>query len=420
MKKIELICIGLAVLCIIGELSVFGLAMAEEDKVISACLNSYDYGEGPGQDWGFSYEALDERHPTDRVKPLDFGYVGLTQDDVVGLLESPEQWRKYWFRFDISPAWSTSVDIKVGDLVDTYESKDSSQIKDMYIRNVRAEHIYHNDLRIFPKSVMVANGVDSYIDDLLKIPAGQRGEHEREPDTRQWIMEALFFVGDMNEAEIDKYIDNTFVSFDVLLYQEGRLCSNHISMSLDGGKRKVNFIENGIAFTGNTYRQIYPDLANSPEDEISLLKQIPDDILQDATLYPGQYAWYEVDIDYIKDMPWGVCAMRILPKTSVSDFWIYHMSYGDGDSYWGPTDEWENGKRKIYGTAVLMKSNGDSEEEVEERMRNMEWVVEFSTDFAGLIYWDGDPRTGYPGVRFQVDVNMTGIQADIEPRSEDE
>ena len=97
----------LLALCIIAQLLSGCVATAEvELPEITAQVRSYDYTEGPGQDWGFSFTNYFERHPPEYQIPLDFDYVDITQADVLSLLETPSHWRKYWFRIDISPAWA--------------------------------------------------------------------------------------------------------------------------------------------------------------------------------------------------------------------------------------------------------------------------------------------------------------------------
>ena len=170
---------------------------------------------------------------------------------------------------------------------------------------------------------------------------------------------------------------------------------------------------------GKTFFRFHPALR---DDEMWMLSQIPEDMLQDAIDNPEQYAWYYLDLAFEKDMPWGVCDMYVRPKDESegdTSYRIYAMSQGDGDPYWGPEDTLENMKGFLHGTGLLMKVEGDTDEEIRERMRNLELVVEFSTEFAGELYWDDDVKAGYPGMRFTVDIDMSQIEMNTGEDMED-
>ena len=235
-------------------------------------------------------------------------------------------------------------------------------------------------------------------------------------------MEAMFYVGELSEQEIEEYIYGTYVSFDVLLFQNGKLYVQNKFFRMgeffkDMFPRVIHYREGGIKPFGKTYTEFFPDLGDTDEDEVALLAQIPEDVLEDAMDHPENYAWYQLDVRYIKDMPWGICSVRLLPKIPEidTDYWVYYMAELYDDLYWSKSDKWENGEWTLFRNAVLMRIDGDTEQEIENRMRGMELVMEFSTDFAGLIYWgEYEPeRSGYPGMRFSVDVDMTQIEESI-------
>lgn len=412
----------IAILCLFSQIWSVDIDMPDDEPPeITAVVRSCDYGEGPGQDWGFTYHDYDYRYPPTYQKPLDFDYYGLTQDDVISILENPSQWRKFWFRIDISPAWEDLHYSDIAKFVGIQYDVDSATNKNMFIRNVETHMYYRNPIRLHPKPHIFVNGLDSFLD-YHKVPLDMRGEEKRTTNTRQWIMEALFYVGEMSEEDIIESLENTWLTFDVLFFQSNRLYAQNVSVDLSKVPRDIHYREGGIQPYGKTYTRFFEDLVALPQNEILLFTQIPVDVFKDATDHPENYAWYELDVHYKKDMPWGICSVRLLSKTpeADTDCWVYHLAALDDDLYWSNNDKWENGEWALYRNAILMRIDGDTDQEIENRIRDMELVMEFSTDFAGLIYWgEYEPeREGYPGMRFSVDVDMSRIKENVAANEE--
>ena len=421
-KKMKRAGIFMAALCIIAQLLSVCVAMAEAElPEITVQVRSYDYTEGPGQDWGFSFANYSERHPPEYQNPLDFDYVGITQADVLSLLETPSQWRKYWFRIDISPAWKEMETVEDGRLKRKMmgdQENDPVDDKDMFIRSVKRR--YEDEISKLPfllKAYLVPNSIDVFLereDTLLAIKEAEL----RAPDTRQWIMEALVCVEGMSEEEIERRIQEMEVNFDVLLYRNGRVYSQSIVVGFDDVQREVHYPEGGIQISGEAYTPFAPDL--TMEQALIYYSQIPEDVLRDAFLHPEQYAWYRLTLHFVKDTASAYFNMHLLPKSaSTEDYWIFFEG-GDGLDFWGLRGSWKDGEWSNSIMCVLMKvADGETDEEIEERMQNMEFIAKFSTEFAGFFYWSGYDKFGYPGMRFTVDIDMSQIKAGIETDSDD-
>ena len=412
----------LLALCIIAQL-LSGCAATAETELpeIAAQVRSYDYMEGPGQDWGFSFANYSERHPPEYQIPLDFDYVGITQADVLSLLETPSHWRKYWFRIDISPAWKemeTVEDSRLKRKMMGEQRNDPVDDKDMFIRSVKRREEYKiTKLPFLLKAYLVPNSMDVFLkreDTPLAIKEAQM----RAPDTRQWIMEALVCVEGMSEEEIERKIQAMEVNFDVLLYRNGRVYSQSIIVKFDDVQREVHYPEGGIQISGESYTPFMPDL--TMEQALIYYSQIPEDVLRDVVLRPEQYAWYRLTLHFSKDTALVYFYMHLLPKSlSTEDYWIFFEGE-NGLDFWGPRDTWRDGEWSDTTMCVLMKvADGETDEEIEERMQNMEFIAKFSTEFAGFFYWSGYDKFGYPGMRFTVDIDMSQIKAGIETDSDD-
>ena len=371
-------------------------AESPKDGLYPLVLKGYSYDYSDNLSWGFGGLVFDlYRQETGFI---DTDYVGLNQIQKQDIREHPENWLKAWIRIEFpamrqgetdpedwlkfwSPLWFPGMD---GD-INLWLDQETEMPVGVLLEKVQIQN--SDAIGIYCKSIIIV--------------AGNNLVTEEKQNTGTGYMEVLIEKRQRNEEDIDAAIRQAQVH---AVKRENN--STEYAISMDTCSRETLFSPNEMQFYCAGYYPVSIDPTDFDYEENETLP-MPADLLSDLQKYPEKYELIKLDLRMDKSMPWGICS--ILPKIYREDNNVCFFYVGESDSPVAINDCLENGKGlRMDGFFLLLNRNID-EEKRKEMIRGLDLELEFSTEFAGEIYWDGETegKWGYSGPRFVKKIDMS-------------
>lgn len=358
-------------------------------------LEAYSYDYSDNLYWGFG-GLIDDLYRQD-VDSIDTDYVGLSQVQKQEMREHPESWLKAWIRVRFpalpkeedwlkywSPLWFPGMD---GD-INLWLQQETEMPVGVLLEKIRVQNA--DDIGIYCKNIIIV--------------AGNNLVSEEKQNTGTGYMEVLIEKRQRNEEEIDAAIRQA----QVYAAKPGNNNTEY-TVSMDACSRETIISENEIKLYCAGYYPVPIDSVYFDYEEGSQLP-IPADLLKDLKKHPEKYELMKLDLRMDKNMPWGVCS--ILPKIYREENNVCFFYDDDGDSPVALNDWLRNGNELRLGGFFLLLNRDIEEESRNEIIRGLDLELEFSTEFAGEIYWDGNTegKWGYSGPRFVKKIDMSDAE----------
>ncbi len=354
-------------------------------------LEAYSYDYSDNLYWGFG-GLIDDLYRQE-ADLIDTDYVGLSQVQKQDIREHPVNWLKAWIRIRFpalpqeedwlkywSPLWFPGMD---GD-INFWLDQETEMPVGVLLEKVRIQNA--DDLGIYCKNIIIV--------------AGNNLVSKEKQITGTGYMEVLIEKRQRNEEEIDAAIRQAQV------YAVKPENSTEYTVSMDTCFRETLFSANEMQLYCAGYYPVPINPADFHYGEYSTLP-MPADLLTNLQKHPEKYELMKLDLRMDKNMPWGVCS--ILPKIYREGNNVCFFYVGESDSPVAINDCLENGKGLHLDGFFLLLSRDINEEKREEMIRGLDLELEFSTEFAGEIWWDGetDGKWGYSGPRFVKKIDMS-------------
>ena len=352
-------------------------AELSENKTFLVALEGYSYDYSDNLFWGFNGLIIDlnRQYPN----KIDTNYVGLTQVQKQDIYDHPDNWLKAWIRIRIPEP----KDVLPSELLAKYETP-----FDIIPIEVRIQN--HDEIGIYSKNLVIMAGNNSDSEEIQKL------------NVHTAYMEVLIEKRQRTEQEIEIAIQHAQINTDKEGDYETEYDDLTYQVVMDACSRDIKYTEAEVKFYCTKYYQV-PLATINYETSFDL----PPELIQDVLKHPENYSLLKLDLQMDKNMPWGICT--VLSMFSRDNNGIYFFYNSNDDYPCAFNDHLENGKQiPLIGFYILINQTVD-ENNLDTIIRELNLEIEFSTEFAGEINWNGTPdeKWGYSGPRFVKKIDMS-------------
>ena len=211
----------------------------------------------------------------------------------------------------------------------------------------------------------------------------------------EWILKILLQDANKTDEDVRQFISTLTITCDI----EADYCGlrlEGVAVENTQAARETRFSTDGIQFRADAFR-INESFFSDETEKAAFVTAFAEENTED----PDQYKVVDIGISMLKQMPWAVCSVEaaIVPNDSV----IAVLP----DDY--TRAQWKNGFFPLSDVSLLMKTGDLDEQQIRDVLKDLELCLLFSTEHAGKNRFDGTETTGYPGLRYAVQVNMQDI-----------
>ena len=224
----------------------------------------------------------------------------------------------------------------------------------------------------------------------------------------EWILEVFVEDAGQTKEDIHHFVNSLNISFQM----DASYCdldNNDVQVINGNAKHETRFSKDALQFRADSfYEESFENLSEKvaylidPSNKLLCSKET---YLHDFYSNPEQYAIIGANVTMQKQMPWAICNVEasIVPNDTVIGILAEPI-----DSVYD-RDRWKNGFYALEPILLVVKTGNMDEQEIKEKLKDVELYLTFSTEFAGYNDFSRTKSSGYPGVRFTVQVDTTGL-----------
>lgn len=386
--------------CIIASvfLAFFSSACSEND-IPQAELLSYDYSSNINFGIGYQTNAYLEQSNIENVQWNEKG-----------------KWIKLWLRIHIftpqNDEWNYAQ-----------QYCQAINIDDVTVSSAGSESIYYHNELLPATNALPLNcsptTIDSSYDDWDEYweklfpnwslsspfsPTSYWSQTLKNGET-EWILELLVRDVGQDREDIHNFVNSLSIQCKInASYCE--LGTSEIYVANGNAQREVRFEENAVQFRADSF---YEEYFENESEKIAYLTAQDNILLCSNDIYlnafksdPEQYTIFGISITMLKQMPWAICNVEasIIPNDTV----VGILTEATEAVY--DRDRWKNGFYTLYPISLVIKTENMDEQQLKEKLKELKLYLTFSTEFAGNNDFSRVESTGYPGVRFTIQVDM--------------